>query len=52
MGYYDRFLPKCKKAKRVGLSIEEPLRSIKDINRFDQKLDFCVTPERIYSFSA
>ena len=49
-GYYDHFLPKCKQAKKIGLSIEEPVDLIKDINKFDHKLDFCVTPSRIYSF--
>ena len=49
-GYYDKFLPKCSKAKKIGLSIEEPIDLIKDINQFDYKLDFCITPLQIYSF--
>lgn len=51
-GYYDTFLNKCRKETvKIGLSFfsaeNEP---ITDINENDVKLDFCVTPEKIYEF--
>ena len=50
-GYYDRFLKKCKKdTVKVGLSLFEPVKKIKDISDFDVKLDYAVTPESIFSF--
>ena len=50
-GYYDRFIAKCKKdVIKVGLSFLSPIDCIEDIDFFDKKLDFCVTPERIYAF--
>jgi 5-formyltetrahydrofolate cyclo-ligase len=50
-GYYDKFLVKCKKAKKIGVSLEEPINKIIDTNSFDIKLDYCITPKSIYKFS-
>ena len=50
-GYYDRFLSKCRKdALKIGLSFFPPVDSIEDVDFFDKKLDFCITPERVYAF--
>jgi 5-formyltetrahydrofolate cyclo-ligase len=50
-GYYDRFLSKCRKdAMKIGLSFFPPVDSIEDVDFFDKKLDFCITPERVYAF--
>lgn len=50
-GYYDRFLSKCRKdVLKVGLSFFPPVDSIEDVQFFDKKLDFCITPERVYAF--
>lgn len=50
-GYYDRFIAKCKKdVIKVGLSFLSPIDCIEDVDFFDKKLDFCITPERIYAF--
>lgn len=50
-GYYDRFLAKCKKdVIKVGLSFLSPIDCIEDVDFFDKKLDFCITPERVYAF--
>lgn len=50
-GYYDKFLSLCRKdTRKIGLSFFEPVREIKDIKHFDVKLDFCITPEQIFSF--
>lgn len=50
-GYYDRFLSKCRKnVLKIGLSYFPPVDSIEDVDFFDKKLDFCITPERVYAF--
>jgi 5-formyltetrahydrofolate cyclo-ligase len=50
-GYYDRFLSKCKDdVIKVGLSFLSPIDCIEDVDFFDKKLDFCITPERVYAF--
>lgn len=50
-GYYDRFLAKCRKdVMKIGLSFFPPVDSIEDVDFFDKKLDFCITPERVYAF--
>jgi 5-formyltetrahydrofolate cyclo-ligase len=50
-GYYDRFLKKCKEdVVKIGFSYFEAEPIISDSNRLDVKLDYCVTPERIYEF--
>lgn len=50
-GYYDRFLTDCRPdVLKIGLSIFEPIEQIKDINAYDISLDFCITPNKIWSF--
>jgi 5-formyltetrahydrofolate cyclo-ligase len=50
-GYYDRFLKKCKEdVVKIGFSYFEAEPVISDSNELDVKLDYCVTPERIYEF--
>ena len=50
-GYYDRFLSKCRKdVVRIGLSIFDPVNAISDIEATDITLNFCITPDRVYSF--
>ena len=51
MGYYDRFLKICRKdCLKVGFSYFDPLDHIDDINKFDVKLDFGITPDGVYQF--
>lgn len=51
-GFYDKFLSLCRAdCLKVGVSFFEPIAEISDVNEFDVKLDFCVTPEKIYRFS-
>ena len=50
-GYYDKFLSKCPRAIKVGLSYFDPINKIEDINSKDIKLDYCVTPNKVYKFS-
>ncbi|HEX8562314.1 MAG TPA: 5-formyltetrahydrofolate cyclo-ligase [Flavobacterium sp.] len=50
-GFYDNFLAKCKSETiKVGLSFFEAEDSCSDVFESDVKLDYCVTPERIYKF--
>ena len=51
-GFYDTFLNKCRKETvKIGLSFFHAENdSISDVNENDVKLDYCVTPEKIYAF--
>lgn len=50
-GFYDRFLADCRKETlKIGLSFFEAVEVIDDVHANDIKLDYCVTPERIYHF--
>ncbi|MEZ4809647.1 MAG: 5-formyltetrahydrofolate cyclo-ligase [Allomuricauda sp.] len=51
-GYYDFFLHKCRKdVVKIGLSFfpaeENP---ITDIHENDVRLDYCITPDKVYQF--
>lgn len=51
-GYYDRFLAECRPdVMKIGLSIFEPVDEISDVDEFDVKMDYCITPKRIWDFS-
>jgi len=50
-GFYDRFLASCKpETVKIGLSFFEAEDTIIDISGQDEKLDYCVTPKKIYKF--
>ena len=50
-GYYDRFLKQCRDdSVKIGFSFFEAEKKIEGINKHDIKLDYCITPEKIYSF--
>jgi 5-formyltetrahydrofolate cyclo-ligase len=50
-GFYDRFLASCREdVLKVGLSYFEPAEKISDRNSMDIPMDYCVTPEKTYSF--
>jgi 5-formyltetrahydrofolate cyclo-ligase len=50
-GCYDKFLASCRKDTiKVGLSFFEPVAEIEDINQLDIPLNFCITPNRVWSF--
>ncbi len=50
-GFYDKFLSKCTaEVIKIGLSFFEAETEISDANESDIRLDFCVTPDRIYTF--
>lgn len=50
-GFYDRFLADCKPdTLKIGLSFFEAEDTITDVFESDIKLDYCVTPEKVYEF--
>jgi len=50
-GFYDNFLAECRTdVFKIGLSFFEPEEEIIDVFESDVKLDFCITPEKIYQF--
>jgi len=52
-GFYDAFLKKCGvNVIKVGVSFFGPEEAITDIEAHDIRLNYCVTPNEIYRFSA
>lgn len=50
-GFYDKFLAECKpETIKIGLSFFEAEHQIDEIFELDIKLDYCVTPEKVYEF--
>lgn len=50
-GFYDRFLATCPPdCQKIGLSLEEPIDRIDDIEPTDVPLDACITPINVYWF--
>jgi len=50
-GFYDNFLANCKpETIKIGLSLFQAEDKITDTYKGDIKLDYCVTPERVYEF--
>lgn len=50
-GFYDRFLSECKpETIKIGLCFFEAETQIKEVFESDVKLDYCVTPNTIYTF--
>jgi 5-formyltetrahydrofolate cyclo-ligase len=50
-GFYDIFLSECKNdVVKIGLSFFEAENQIDDVFDHDIPMDFCITPEKIYTF--
>ncbi len=50
-GFYDKFLQKCRADNlKIGLSYFATVTPISNVQDFDIKLDFCVTPQGIFEF--
>ncbi|QQS40842.1 MAG: 5-formyltetrahydrofolate cyclo-ligase [Acidobacteriota bacterium] len=50
-GYYDKFLSICRPdCLKIGVSFFDPIGKIEDIEDHDIRLDFCVTPEKVWDF--
>jgi 5-formyltetrahydrofolate cyclo-ligase len=51
-GFYDRFILNLRKnVVKCGLSFFEPVPQIVDTNDYDQKLNICITSEKVYNFN-
>jgi 5-formyltetrahydrofolate cyclo-ligase len=52
-GYYDRFLSRCRPdCQKIGLSMFAPIEKITDTNEADVRLDSCIVPTGIVTFSS
>lgn len=50
-GFYDIFLSKCRpETITIGLSLFSDKTIIEDVNEHDFPLDYCITPDGIFSF--
>ena len=50
-GFYDRFLEQClPETLKIGLSFFDPVQKIDGIYSGDISLDFCVCPDKVYTF--
>jgi 5-formyltetrahydrofolate cyclo-ligase len=50
-GFYDRYLSRCRlDILKVGLSMEAPMAEIGDTDAYDMRMDYCVTPEKVWEF--
>lgn len=50
-GFYDKFLAECKpETIKIGLSFFEAEKQIEDVFESDVKLDYCITPLKVYTF--
>lgn len=51
-GFYDKFLSQCQpETIKIGLSFFEAEEEIADVYQDDIRLDYCITPNKIYNFS-
>ena len=49
-GFYDKFISECShNLLKIGFSYFDAT-VINDTNKLDKKMDFCITPERIFEF--
>ena len=50
-GFYDRFLAQCRPdVIKIGLSFFEAEGKISDVSTTDIVLDYCITPDKVYTF--
>ena len=50
-GFYDKFLSKCNpETIKIGLSFFEAEDKIVDITSNDKTLNYCITPNKVYTF--
>jgi 5-formyltetrahydrofolate cyclo-ligase len=50
-GFYDKFLSQCRPdCSKIGLSYFAPIAEISDAQNFDVRLDFCITPQKVWKF--
>jgi 5-formyltetrahydrofolate cyclo-ligase len=50
-GFYDRYLAHCRPyIVKVGLSMEAPVPEISDTDALDVRMDYCITPGKVWEF--
>jgi len=50
-GFYDKYLLDSKEnLLKIGISLFDEAEVIDDINQFDIKMNYCITPNKIYEF--
>ena len=50
-GYYDKFFKECREdVVKIGFSYFDAVDAIDDVNAFDVKLNYCITPNANYTF--
>jgi 5-formyltetrahydrofolate cyclo-ligase len=50
-GFYDKFLSNCNpETLKIGLSFFNPVDKILDVSTNDIKLNYCVTPKKVFKF--
>jgi len=50
-GFYDKLLKNCRAdCLKIGLSHFLPVDEIEDVNEYDVRLDYCLTPDEIFKF--
>ncbi|WP_297704075.1 5-formyltetrahydrofolate cyclo-ligase [uncultured Eudoraea sp.] len=50
-GFYDKFLKECREdVIKIGLSLFKPVDKISDTQKHDIRMDYCVTPKKVYVF--
>lgn len=50
-GFYDRFLAECEpETIKIGLSFFSPEEKLEEVFSTDIRLNYCITPDKIYSF--
>ncbi|MDG5490464.1 5-formyltetrahydrofolate cyclo-ligase [Psychroserpens sp. SPM9] len=51
-GFYDTFLSECQpETIKIGLSFFESVDQISDVFEGDIRLDYCITPQQVYTFT-
>lgn len=51
-GYYDRYLPRCKRAAKVGVAFEVQKVARAAVGEHDQRLDAFVTERGVYTWNS
>ncbi|WP_297791729.1 5-formyltetrahydrofolate cyclo-ligase [uncultured Eudoraea sp.] len=50
-GYYDMFINECREdVLKIGLSLFKPVSKISDVQKHDLRMDYCITPEKVFTF--
>lgn len=50
-GFYDRLLQMCRPdAIRIGISLFDAIDRIDDVDAYDEKLHYCITPNKVFTF--